>query len=453
MSFLDRITGKSRADSATDSVPPVPFDELEADLNPMTQTVRLRGAGGRDALAESTIISEAAPSELAQEFHETRQDGPASDDDDNDDSTGLPLISGLATDVQQRIVLGVFIAGLVLMVAVVFLALRASDRSAAQVDAAGRAQTQSQRLAKSISQALVGSGPAFVEVRESAAILAGNVRSLKDGSGDAPAVPDSLQELVDPMLPLVDRAEKNARLVLAQEKTLTQVNQALRAINRQSSDLLESAETLASLKQQQGASAAELNAVGQLVMLTQRIGKSANEFLTIEGVSPEAVFLLGKDLNTFRELSEGLDTGNPELRLNPTREPQARQALAQLISQYEQTRAQAGAILSNLQALVGAREAQSAILADSEPLRRGLDTLQQRLTVAGGRGAGIVPAGLLALLLLAAGGIGLLRLFVHDQTARAGVAEDQRVEAERQEQEAKRVNDANQAAILRLMNE
>ena len=28
---------------------------------------------------------------------------------------------------------------------------------------------------------------------------------------------------------------------------------------------------------------------GQLVMLTQRIGKSANEFLTIEGVSPEAV--------------------------------------------------------------------------------------------------------------------------------------------------------------------
>jgi twitching motility protein PilJ len=41
-------------------------------------------------------------------------------------------------------------------------------------------------------------------------------------------------------------------------------------------------------------------------MLTQRIGKSANEFLTMEGVSPEAVFLLGKDLNSFKEIAEGL---------------------------------------------------------------------------------------------------------------------------------------------------
>ena len=62
-------------------------------------------------------------------------------------------------------------------------------------------------------------------------------------------------------------------------------------------------------------------------------------------------------------------------------------------------------------------------------------------------------AGLLSALLLAAGAFGLLRLFVLDQTRRSRVADAQRFEAERQEQEAKRVNDANQAAILRLMNE
>ena len=96
---------------------------------------------------------------------------------------------------------------------------------------------------------------------------------------------------------------------------LTQVGQALRAINRQSSDLLESAETVSSLKLQQDASAAELSAVGQLVMLTQRIGKSANEFLTMEGVSPEAVFLLGKDLNSFREIGHG--SGRRQRRAAP----------------------------------------------------------------------------------------------------------------------------------------
>ena len=133
-------------------------------------------------------------------------------------------------------------------------------------------------------------------------------------------------------MPLVDRAEKNAKIVLDQQKTLTQVGQALRTINRQSSDLLETAETVSSLKLQGGASAAEISAVGQLVMLTQRIGKSANEFLTYEGVSPEAVFLLGKDLNTFREIADGLLQGNADLRLPGTKEPATRERLEQLIA-------------------------------------------------------------------------------------------------------------------------
>jgi twitching motility protein PilJ len=65
--------------------------------------------------------------------------------------------------------------------------------------------------------------------------------------------------------------------------------------------------------------------VGQLVMLTQRIGKSANEFLTTEGVSPEAVFLLGKDLNSFREIAEGLlSTATPSCACPAPRTPQAR---------------------------------------------------------------------------------------------------------------------------------
>ncbi len=59
----------------------------------------------------------------------------------------------------------------------------------------------------------------------------------------------------------------------------------------------------------------------------------------------------------------------------------------------------------------------------------------------------------LGMLLMAFGGWGLVKLQFADQAQRARAAESQRVEAERQEQEAKRVNDANQAAILRLMNE
>jgi len=111
-------------------------------------------------------------------------------------------------------------------------------------------------------------------------------------------------------------------------------------------------------------------------------------FLTVEGVSPEAVFLLGKDLNSFKEIALGLLDGSAELRLNGSRDPQTRERLQALMKLYEQTRTQAGAILGNLQGLVSAREAQSAIIADSEPLRRSLQDLQGKLSSQTGLGAG-----------------------------------------------------------------
>jgi twitching motility protein PilJ len=120
---------------------------------------------------------------------------------------------------------------------------------------------------------------------------------------------------------------------------------------------------------------------------------------------------------------------------------------------YEQTRVQAGAILGNLQGLVSAREAQSSIISDSEPLRRGLEELQGKLSSQTGLGAVALTTLLIAAALALLCAAGLARLQVKDSQQRQAVAETQRHEAKGQEQDAKRVNDANQAAILRLMNE
>lgn len=232
-----------------------------------------------------------------------------------------------------------------------------------------------------------------------------------------------------------------------------QAGDALRAINRQSSGLLELAEAVATTKLQIGAAAPEIAAASQLVMLTQRIGKSANEFQTIDGVSPEAVFLLGRDLNSFKELAEGLLHGNAELRLSAARDAQVREQLTAMLEMYEQTREEAASILSNLQGLVAAREAQNAIIADSEPLRAQLEQLQNKLSQQSGISAGqmalLVMLGLFVLLC----GIGISRVQLLDSRQRQELAEQQRMDARRQEQDAKRINDANQAAILRLMNE
>jgi twitching motility protein PilJ len=462
MSFMDRIkTPKPGRTEAGDSMllpAPAPFDELSPP-DPMQATVRL----GHSTLSpphsrldggSSSIISEVIPSEGSTDFspYKAPEMAPVL----AAPMSSLPFIGGWPMANQQRAMVTVFVLGLLGLLLAAYLAVADGRRSADQVAAVGQASTQSQRLAKSVSQAVLGNASAFAEVKESADILARNLRSLQTGSGVVPAAPATLQDPLASLLPMVDRAEKHAGTVLAQQKTLTQVNQSLKALNRDSADLLETAETVAALKLQVGAPAVEISAMGQLVMLTQRIGKSANEFLTSEGVSAEAVFLLGKDLNTFREITQGVTDGSAELRLAGTKDPQVREKLQHLAKQYEQTRSDASAILDNLKGLVAAREAQTAIVADSEPLRRGLDGLQQNLSgVDAGRGVADwrLWLGLLSLLLMAAGAVGLLRLFVLDRNSRMGQADVQRAQAERQELEAKRVNDANQAAILRLMNE
>jgi twitching motility protein PilJ len=450
MGFIDRFKSKTQDDDALPigtgvaalAVPP----GAEVSLGEPTHAQ----GGVPHTVADSSLISEAAPSQVPAEFPDTRAMESALV---ARAARPLPLIGDKPVALQQRILFGLVGLGLLLLILATVLSAGAARRNAVQLGAVGDAQMQSQRLAKSVTQALIGAPAAFAEVKESADALGTHVRGLRSGEGDAAAAAPPIQEALDPVVPLVERAQKNAAVVLSHQKVLTQVGQALRTINQQSADMLEKAEAVAALKLQGGASPAEISAVGQLVMLTQRIGKSATEFITMEGVSPEAVFLLGKDLNTFREIAEGLTAGNADLRLPGTRDPATAERLKALNAQFAEMRTQAGAILANLQSLVAARESQNAIVTDSEPLRRGLAAVGERMTTAGGFTGLHLGVIVLSSLLVLAGGFGLLRLFVFDQTTRARQAEAQRAEAERQEQEAKRVNDANQGAILRLMNE
>lgn len=355
---------------------------------------------------------------------------------------------------QRMFTIALVVVVLVLLLVAASSILRA-NRLAQQVASTGQSLMQSQRLAKSVSQALVGNAAAFVEVRESSDDLTRRVLGLAQGDDalDLERVGGAYDAEIEKIRPLAERADKSAKAVLAQQDILTRVGSALRDVSRQSSDLLEMTQVVTSLKLQQGASTAEIAAAGQLVMLTQRIGKSATEFNTVEGVSPAAVSLLGKDLNTFQELTRGLLDGDPQQRLPGTRDAQTRNQLDAILKTYERMRSQAGAILGNMQGLVMARDAQTAILTDSEPLRLALGELQNKLSARTGLGVGTIA--LLFVLSVVALGLAAAVGFVQvrEGRERAAAAESERLEAERMGDEVGRVNAANQAAILRLMNE
>ena len=428
----------------------VPDSGLESRFNPGTPAVttdsvateQMRGRTGPESVIP--IIAD----KPAQSADEGRSAETA-------ETVEIPLLGKKTADQQQRLFL------LMLGIALVSLALVAAytrfdaNKVGQQLSTAGQALTQSERLAKSVSQSLVGNAQAFQDVAQSSDFLARSVRGLQAGNEeiDVVALSADYKPELDKITPLMEKAEKNAAIVLAQQKTLTQVAAALRLINKQSSDLLEIAETVASLKLNQNAPAAEISAAGQLVMLTQRIGKSSNEFLTVEGVSAELVFLLGKDLNSFKEIAQGLLDGSPELRLAAAKDLQTREQLTSLIKLFEASRTQAGVVLGNLQGLFLAREAQVSIVAGSEPLRQNLEELQAKLAPHTGLSvlSLVLLVGSAMFAMVCAGGLSYAQLL--DSRKRQVVSESQQLSAELQKQEAKRVNDANQAAILRLMNE
>ena len=454
MSFTERISNLFKP---VDKLPEDSMDMASVGMpaDPFATATR-NSRGG--------LLSPDATSSMMARLIETEKNSSAKNMAFTEDSPGsdvnpellkLPILGSKTITQHQRTLLLLLGFSVVVLAVVAYRALGQADTVTRKITATGDALMQSQRLAKSASQALVGSAQAFPDVKESASVLAKSVRGLKSGDDTLRlvAVGEELQPEVDKVMALMVLAEKNAATVMSQQAILTQVGAALRTINRQSSDLLEIAETVSSLKLQQNAPPTEISAAGQLVMLTQRIGKSANEFLTFEGVSPEAVFLLGKDLNSFKEIAQGLRDGSPELRLAGSKDPQTRERLDALIALYEQTRVQASAILANLQGLVSAREAQGAIISDSEQLRRNLEDLQGKLSAQAGLSTGSVVALIGAALFGLLCALGIARIQLQDSRQRQGVAEKQQLEARGLEQDAKRVNDANQAAILRLMNE
>ncbi len=422
--------------------------ELEAD----SQLSLATPDGSREAVGSETVTV----AQQSMVMDGTEFASSASPEQVNaGDLIALPGFGLRSVDQHQRTLGFMLGASLLILVGVAVYALNQSDKAAQQLGATGQSLMQSQRLAKSVSQALVGSPQAFPDVAESVDVLVKTTHGLRAGD-DAlrlSALDDDFGPELAKVEPLVDRAEKSAKAVMGQQKILTQIGSALRLINRQSADLLEITKTIASMKQQQGAPPAEISAVGELSTLTQRIGKSSNEFLTLEGVSPEAVFLLGKDLNSFKEISQALLDGNPDLRLSPSKDKATRDQLTELIRMYDETRSQAGSILGNLQGLVSAREAQISIVDDSEPLRRNLEELQNKLALRTGISGSTLAILILAAALALASAGGLAYVQLQESRRRQVAAEDQRLDAKRQEQEAKRVNDANQAAILRLMNE
>ena len=372
----------------------------------------------------------------------------------------LPLIGRLPVARQYLALGAVLLALFLLLIIVIVYDVNKANQLTGGVAITGDTLMHSQRVAKAVPNAIQGNQAGFKQLQESRDQIASNLQALS-GEGDRRVnTPGDVVPVLERVKEEWQRSEKNASVVLEQQKNLTQLGASIRAINANNPQLLELAEQISALKLQGNAGARELSVSGQLVMLTQRTAKNANALLAGESIDPEVAFLLGKDTNSFRDLLQGLIKGSESLRLTATTDADTKERLAEMEKAFAAYQSAVSGILGNMQRLVNAKQSAQSIFNDNEKLKDSLVELagayQKELDA-----RQINFYAMLLLGLLIAGVIWLLfqvyridlRAREQEAQVREQEAERRREEAQRQEASAKQVNDGNQAAILRLMNE
>lgn len=339
------------------------------------------------------------------------------------------------------------VAMLVVFIAMVALDLRSKSADAAISETTGDLLMHSQRLAKSVPLAIRGEPAAFVQLRESRDRLAAGIDALDKGGivgdQDVPAIGDRVRPQLTSVQADWKATQASASVILDNERQLTTVGTTLKTLNEATPALAEASDAIAAQKLQANAPAREIAAAGQLQMLTQRLSRNANELLAGAGVNPESAFSLGKDANTFRDTVEGL-------LASPTRDAETRDRLLTLQKSFANYQTQMRGLLETLPKLVASRQAADQVVNVSEPLRLHLAELRNGYTSASSPWLWLaVASGLLALL----GALMIARAYIASAARNAEEARRGRSAAELQEESLKAANEANQLAILRLMNE
>ena len=396
-------------------------------------------AAQKDAAAPATVLG-AAPSAAA--------------------GSGIPLIGHLPVGQQYSALAILLLLWFVALGIVIAVDVDQASQLTRGVSVTGDTLMHSQRVAKAVPNAIQGNQAGFKQLQDSRDQIALNLQALSGEGERKISTPGSVLPLLDKVKEEWQRSEKNASVVLQQQKNLTQMGTSIRAINANNPQLLELAEQISALKLQSNAGARELSVSGQLVMLTQRMAKNANALLAGESIDPEVAFLLGKDTNTFRDLLQGLSKGSESLRLPAASDADTKERLAELEKAFAAYQSAVSGVLGNMQRLVNAKQSAQSIFNDNEKLKDALtelsDGYQKEFDARKVNFAAMALFGVLAALTVFL----LLQVYradsrarEHEAQLREQEADRRREQAQQQEASAKQVNDGNQAAILRLMNE
>jgi twitching motility protein PilJ len=366
----------------------------------------------------------------------------------------LPFIGRRPVPKQIRL-LGVLTALFVLgTLGVIYLDATVSRHLGGNLGLAFGVQTQSQRLARVALTSLQGQNDAFKDLIDSRDQIDGDLTALinSDAASGAAGAGRDVQPLLTQLQEKWKQTQAAVSLMVAQRKNLTGFGELVTRINEATSHMQELANSVLNSLVQRNAAAREVGAAGQLLALTQTIGRSANSMNSGPSSGAEAAVALGQDIALFHDLALGLFSGNEAMRLTAAPDAETRGRLAELLKTHRDVLAPTGEALANARSIVQAKDAARAIVSGSESMRLAAAELlislggEQRSRTLNFWVMGLCGGALLCSLAIA-------KVLAEDSRRRAGESEQRMMDLQRLEEQSKRRNERNQAAILRLMNE
>ncbi|HOZ03936.1 MAG TPA: methyl-accepting chemotaxis protein, partial [Arenimonas sp.] len=350
-------------------------------------------------------------------------------------------VSGFGT----RMWAGILVASLLVLGANVTLQTYLSGRENNARAVSAELQVLSQKLAKYSQEAVGGKAESFDAFQTTKARIDTIVKSLNDGGNGVDAYRNNLNALgVKSALAKVTevwtRMSKDANRISTSQKQILEFSDNAGSFSARIPQISARLDEVVRQMADSGAPASQINLANRQIVLADRMSRRVTEIRAGGDNAITAADALSRDSSVFSQVLTGLQKGDTRMGISQVTSPTAASAVGAVEKLYVDSQKEMDAILQASTDLFEVQQANEQISGDSNVLEenssallKSFDTINQKRLFPNVWIAGI--SAIIAIFAL----VGLLR------TASAA----QRIQLS----ETKQINQRNQEAILRLLDE
>ena len=303
-------------------------------------------------------------------------------------------------------------------------------------------QVRTQQLAKAAGEAAVGNFDAFDELALTRDAIADAIDQLRNGNpeSDLPASPPAVNDSLSTLEQIWQGIDEQTERILSRSDLVLDLADAAAAFSTNIPRLQALSDEAVRLMIQTGTPTGQIYLASRQLVLADRMLRRVGEILSGGDAAITAADAFSREAELFDQVLQGLLLGDEELNIPAVRNEQVLSALAEIQPVYEEVKVDVDTILAGSSDLFEVRDAADEIFLDSQELTTQAESLADEY---GTLDEGRLWPSLIAGIVLAAAA--LLVLFL--------VGLNLYLAQRRRARETAEVNQRNQEAILRLLDE